>query len=431
MFERKITKQLNEWYNQSSRQALIIEGARQVGKTFIIHKFAKMNYHQRWIEINFILTPKWKDLFVGDITGEALYTKFSLMFRDIFKSKGRILLFLDEIQACPEAITALKSFTIDGRIDVIASGSLLGVHYNQVTSFPVGYVERIVMYPMDFEEFLWANEHQELIEIVKNRYQEKQEIPQFYHEIMLDLFVKYIVIGGMPEVLKSYMIDTDFNRVLKIQKKIVEDYRSDIAKYATSSERVRAREVFDSIPFQLGKDNKKFQYKHISKGGRSSTYEGSIQWLIDAGIVYKCNALSHLEIPLISYKLVDSFKLYMMDIGLLVSMLGIDAQTKLLFDDLGIAKGAVYENVIAVLLKMRGYDLYYYERPSGLEIDFVLSKESNVVAIEVKSGDNTRSKSLQTLLSNQDIDYGMKLSKKNLSVDELIIRLPLYLAMFM
>ncbi|MCK7487731.1 MAG: DUF4143 domain-containing protein [Bacillus subtilis] len=159
--------------------------------------------------------------------------------------------------------------------------------------------------------------------------------------------------------------------------------------------------------------------------------KGSIQWLIDAGIVYKCNALSHLEIPLISYKLVDAFKLYTMDIGLLVSMLGIDAQTKLLFDDLGIAKGAVYENVIAVLLKMRGYDLYYYERPSGLEIDFIVSKESSVVAIEVKSGDNTRSKSLQTLLSNQDIDYGVKLSKKNLSIDESIIRLPLYLAMLL
>lgn len=430
MLKRKITNDLIQWYNNQNKQSLIIEGARQVGKTFIIKKFAEEYYKKQFIEINFIFQPQMKELFDGDISPDSLYLKLSLLYRDQFSSSNKILLFLDEIQACPNAITALKSFTLDGRIDVIASGSLLGVHYNQVTSFPVGHVQRLTLYPLDFEEFLWAMKHEDSIKTLENYYNNKSKVPKVIHDEFLKIFRSYVAIGGMPEVVLSFLNSNDFNKVNEVQSKILNDYKDDIAKYAQATEKVKARAVFDSIPIQLGKDNKKFQYKYVSKGGRSSMYEESIQWLIDAGIVYKVHALTNLEIPLVSYKNPSSFKLYLMDIGLLVSMLGIEAQTKILLNDLGIAKGAIYENIIAITLKQNDYEPYYYERSSGLEIDFVIVKNTSVVAIEVKSSDNVRSKSLNTIVEQKAVQKGIKISSKNISYDNDIYRVPLYLAMF-
>lgn len=430
MLKRKITNDLIQWYNNQNKQSLIIEGARQVGKTFIIKKFAEEYYKKQFIEINFIFQPQMKELFDGDISPDSLYLKLSLLYRDQFSSSNKILLFLDEIQACPNAITALKSFTLDGRIDVIASGSLLGVHYNQVTSFPVGHVQRLTLYPLDFEEFLWAMKHEDSIKTLENYYNNKSKVPKVIHDEFLKIFRSYVAIGGMPEVVLSFLNSNDFNKVYEVQSKILNDYKDDIAKYAQATEKVKARAVFDSIPIQLGKDNKKFQYKYVSKGGRSSMYEESIQWLIDAGIVYKVHALTNLEIPLVSYKNPSSFKLYLMDIGLLVSMLGIEAQTKILLNDLGIAKGAIYENIIAITLKQNDYEPYYYERSSGLEIDFVIVKNTSVVAIEVKSSDNVRSKSLNTIVEQKAVQKGIKISSKNISYDNDIYRVPLYLAMF-
>lgn len=430
MLKRKITNDLIQWYNNQNKQSLIIEGARQVGKTFIIKKFAEEYYKKQFIEINFIFQPQMKELFDGDISPDSLYLKLSLLYRDQFSSSKKILLFLDEIQACPNAITALKSFTLDGRIDVIASGSLLGVHYNQVTSFPVGHVQRLTLYPLDFEEFLWAMKHEDSIKTLENYYNNKSKVPKVIHDEFLKIFRSYVAIGGMPEVVLSFLNSNDFNKVYEVQSKILNDYKDDIAKYAQATEKVKARAVFDSIPIQLGKDNKKFQYKYVSKGGRSSMYEESIQWLIDAGIVYKVHALTNLEIPLVSYKNPSSFKLYLMDIGLLVSMLGIEAQTKILLNDLGIAKGAIYENIIAITLKQNDYEPYYYERSSGLEIDFVIVKNTSVVAIEVKSSDNVRSKSLNTIIEQKAVQKGIKISSKNISYDNDIYRVPLYLAMF-
>jgi uncharacterized protein len=431
MLKRKIMNYLDNWYSKSHKKALIVEGARQVGKTYIIRDFGLKKYGSNFIEINFNLNLEAKDIFKHNLTAEYLYTQFSILYRAPFANGKKVLLFLDEIQSCPEAITALKSFTEDQRIDVIASGSLLGIHYNQVSSFPVGYVERITLYPLDFEEYLWAlgYDHQ-TIQLLKKHFINKEQIPEALHQNFMKLFREFIVTGGMPEVLNDFVAKKDFNSIFEIQKRILEDYKSDIAKYATSTEKVKAREVFNSIPFQLGKENKKFQYKHVSKGGRSSTYEGSIQWLVDAGITYKCHALVTPEIPLISYKKIDIFKLYMVDIGLLVAMLGVDAQTQILLNHLGIAKGAVYENIIALFLVQQGYDLYYYEKPSGLEVDFIISKEEKVYAIEVKSSDNVKSKSLNYLINNSDVDLGIKLSSKNIHIDDKIARIPLYLALF-
>lgn len=429
MLNRKIMEGLREWYQKPFRKALIVEGARQVGKTYIIRAFGKENYQSNYIEINFNLNPDYRKIFQGNLSADYLIQQLRLLFRDQFRNQQRMLLFLDEIQSCPNAITALKSFTEDGSIDVIASGSLLGIHYHLVSSFPVGYVERATLYPLDFDEFLWAIGYDnDSISMLRSFYHRMETPPEAVHERFMQHFREFIAIGGMPEVINDYVAHKDFNAVIEIQSRILNDYKSDIAKYATSTEKVKAREVFDSIPFQLGKENKKFQYKYVSKGGRSATYDGSIQWLVDAGIAYRCHALDRLEIPLNSYRRIDTFKIYLFDIGLLVAMLGVDAQTQILTNDLGIAKGAVYENIIAILLKQIGHELYYYEKNSGLEMDFILSKNTKVIALEVKSSDNVKSKSLNSLIANHEVGFGIKLSSKNLSHGEKISRIPLYMA---
>lgn len=288
----------------------------------------------------------------------------------------------------------------------------------------------MTLYPLDFEEFLNALNETSLLDIISMNYLEKVKIEKVFQDKMLELFIKYIVIGGMPEVVKTHVSTSDYSKVLRNQQNIVNDYKDDIAKYGDAQERVKAREVFDSIPFQLSKINKKFQYSHVRKGGRSNEYFGSIKWLIDAGIVYKANLLTNLEVPLITYSNPDHFKIYLLDTGLLVSMLGQDAQQMLLMNNLGIAKGAIYENIIASILKMNGHDLYYYERSSGLKIDFITTINTLIVAIEVKSGENTKSKSLQTLLDENLVSYGIRLSRKNYSKNKSIKSYPLYYSIF-
>lgn len=428
MLKRKIVEQLLKWKNKSEKKALIIEGARQVGKTYIIRSFAKENY-QNVIEINFIENKSYKDIFSADLSFDKLLERIKLFF-PITNKDEKTLLFLDEIQDCPEAITALKSFYEQDVFDVIASGSLLGVHYNRVNSFPVGYVERETLYPLDFEEFMMALGQDDLYRLIESSYNDKTKLESIFHNRALELFVNYIVVGGMPEVVKTFVETKDFNKVLNIQRNIINDYKDDIAKYANTSQKVKAREVFDSIPFQLSKTNKKFQYSVVKKGGRSSDYHESIQWLIDAGIIYKTKLLTNLEIPLSVYSNPDHFKIYLMDTGLLISQMGQEAQRLLIMNDLGIAKGAIYENIIAVILKQSGHNLYYYERNSGLELDFIIEKDTKVVAVEVKSGENTRSKSLQTILENKSIDYGIRLSRKYYSDDNNIKSYPLYLSIF-
>lgn len=428
MIKRNIMKNLIEWKNNNSKKPLIVEGSRQVGKTYIIRQFAKENY-ENIIEINFIENKSYQDVFSGDLSFDKILMRLKLYF-DISEYTKPTLLFLDEIQAAPAAITALKFLSDQKYFDVIASGSLLGVHYNQVDSFPVGYVERLTLYPLTFKEFLLALDESFIYNNIKDQFTKKNKVDPILHKKTLEYFIKYIVVGGMPEVVKKYSENGDYDEVITLQKNIINDYKDDIAKYATSSEKVKAREVFDSIPFQLSKVNKKFQYSVVRKGARSSEYYNSIQWLIDAGIVYKTNLLTNLEIPLKVYSKDDHFKIYLMDTGLLVSMLGKEAQRLLLMNELGIAKGAIYENIIATILKYNNHELYYYERSSGLEIDFIIEKDAKVVALEVKSGENTKSRSLQTLLQDNLIDYGIRLSRKNFNDGETIKSIPLYFSEF-
>lgn len=429
MLERKIMKRLGTWYAEDTKKPLIIEGARQVGKTFIIQQFGARYYGKNVIEINFITNKSLIDIFTGDLSFPALLLKLKIFFPEIDYNK-KVLLFIDEIQQFSEAITALKSFSDQKEFDVIASGSLLGVHYKLVSSFPVGYVDRMTLYPLDFEEFMIALGERELFSVIEQSYINKRKVEKALHTKMLELFINYIVVGGMPEVVTRFIETKSFHAVLKNQQAIINDYKDDIAKYGDTSEKIRAREVFDSIPFQLAKANKKFQYSHVRKGGRSSDYLSSIKWLIDAGIVYQANLLTNLEIPLSVFSKPDHFKVYLLDTGLLVALLGQDAQQLLLTNKLGIAKGAIYENIIATVLKMNGHDLYYYERSSGLEIDFIITEKQKVIAVEVKSGENTKAKSLQRLLSENEIASAFLLSRNNYYRNDKITGLPLYMSVF-
>lgn len=248
---------------------------------------------------------------------------------------------------------------------------------------------------------------------------------------MMKLFTQYVVVGGMPEVVNAYKSKHDFNQVLKIQQSIIKDYKDDIAKYANRSDKVKARECFESIPRQLSKDYKKFQYKVVSPNGRSTTYGSSIQWLIDAGIINKCHNLTIPNLPLVGYIWVDSFKIYLRDTGLLLGMLGVETQTSVLQGDLGTYNGGIYENIISDILFKAGKELMYFERRSQLEIDFIIPFKGQIAAVEVKSADNTKSKSLENLLNEKAVQYGIKLSSKNVSKNGSIYGYPLYMAMFL
>ena len=434
MLKRKIMDELLNWKNKEKRKCLIIEGARQVGKTYIIEEFGKENY-DNFIELNFFSNPEYISIFDGALDGKTIETQIKLRVenaKDI--EAGKTLIFLDEIQKCPNAITALKFLTIDGRYDYIASGSLLGLNYKEVASYPVGYVEHLTMYSLDFEEFLWAKGvTSELIDYVKSFYEEKKEVPLATHEVMLEHFKNYIVIGGMPEAVNEFITSNNYKYVLDIQKDILKKYRDDIQLYAETTEKPKIKACFDSIPKHLAQDYKKFRYSLVENNGTSRKYGGSLQWLYDADIINFCYNLKNLELPLEGNASSDIFKVYMKDIGLLIAMLeDKDAQIEIIDGNLGIYKGAIYENVIADILGKKGMKLYYFEYNSTLEIDFILKYNHKLTALEVKSGDNTKSKSLNSVMDNWGVEQSIRLSTKNIGYnDKGILSLPLYMVMFL
>lgn len=433
MLKRKISEKLLAWKNNADKKCLIVEGARQVGKTYSIMQFAQAYYkEENTIIINFLKDSDAHKIFDGNLDEESITKGFQILFRDKKIIEGKSLIFLDEIQNCPRAITSLKFLNESGKYDVIASGSLLGVSYATVESFPVGYVERIIMHSLDFEEFLWSQAIEtETIQLIKTCFEQLKPVPEIVHSQLMKIFTLYIVTGGMPEVVDQYTKNNDFNEVLSIQQRIVNDYKDDIAKYASKSEKIRARECFESIPRQLAKDYKKFQYKTVAPGSRSNMYTSSIQWLIDAGIINKCSNLVIPQIPLIANSKVDSFKIYIKDTGLLMGMLGPETQKKVLLGELGTFNGGIFENVVGDLLVKAGKNLYYFERNSTLEVDFIMEYRNEIAAIEVKSGDNTKSKSLNSILEFKTVKYGIRLSIKNVSHTENLSRIPLYMTMFL
>lgn len=432
MLKRKILNDLLEWKNNHKNDCLLVIGARQIGKTYIIREFAKQNY-ERFYELNFLENSEYNNIFKSDLSSEYILQQISIRFENYELKEGKTLLFLDEIQACPEAITALKFLAQDYRIDVIASGSMLGMAYNRTTSFPVGYVDRIYMNSLDFEEFLWAKGiGDDTINYVKKFYDDKKQVDTFIHNRMLELFKEYIVLGGMPRVVEEFLETKNFSKAFKIQKRILDDYKEDFVKYAPVDDKSKIRACFDSIPAQLAKDNKKFKFIVLEKNAKSEKYYNALEWLYDAGIINFCYNLNIPEFPLEGNKIRDCFKVYMKDTGLLMAMLEEGSQLEIINGNLGIYKGAIYENIIADIFHKSGKKLYYFEKNSTLEVDFIIRYNSEVTAVEVKSADNTKAKSLNSIMNNYKVKQGIKLSSKNVGYDDKgILSLPLYMSMFL
>lgn len=429
--KRKIEKDLIEWKENHNKKCLLVKGARQVGKTYIIDKFARENY-KYYTYLNFDENPAYKTIFDGDLDVDTLMKQISLRVPGAQLEPRETILFLDEIQNCPRARTALKFLAIDGRFDVVASGSMLGIHYKDVPSYPVGYVDYLDMYSMDFEEFLWANGVKESsVEDIREYFEKRESVPAAMHDKMMELFREYIVVGGMPRVVLEFVNTHNFAKVFKLQKGILSDYTDDIAKYAEGAEKTKARACFLSIPKHLAKDYKKFRYSLVEPKATYRKYGGSLMWLYDAGIINFCYNLSEPALPLEGNARSDIFKVYMRDTGLLVAMLDEGSAEDIIDGNLGIYKGAIYENIIADIFAKKGKKLYYYEKDSKLEIDFFIRYQKMATAVEVKSAQKATSKSMTSIIQNHGVKHGIKLSAKNVSGNDTVESLPLYMAMFL
>ena len=432
MLERKITQKLEKWKDNPNKQALLITGARQVGKTFIIKKFAEDNYENS-VYINFIESSDYKSIFDGNLDAETIIKQISLRVSNVKLIPNKTVIIFDEIQACERAITSLKFLVLYGKFDIICSGSLLGIAYRRVESFPVGYIERMELNSLDFEEFCWANGmNKEAISYLREYFDKMEVVPSVIHNKMIELFKEYIVVGGMPRVVEDFVTNHDFSSVLRLQRNIIEDYKDDIVKYADTGDKPKIRECFLSIPRQLAKENKKFQYNLVSKNGSSKKYNRSLEWLYDAGIINFCHNLSIPELPLEGNSKEDVFKVYMNDTGLLMAMLEDGSQIEIIDGNLNIYKGAIYENVVGEVFNKLERKLYYFEHNSTIEIDFFIRYKNTATAIEVKSADNTKAKSLNSIITNWGVKSGIKLSLKNIGItSDKIINIPIYMAIFL
>jgi predicted AAA+ superfamily ATPase len=433
VLKRKIENTLSQWKNTQGHKPLIIKGCRQCGKTFSVMDFAKKKY-KNIIYLNFYENPSYASAFSGSLDVENIVMMLSALFsKEIFFEAGNTVFIFDEIQECPEARTALKFFYMDGRYDVIATGSLLGVNgYGKAPkSIPVGYETVIDMYPLDFEEFLWANNVSEKhIDILKGCLNEEKPVPEALHSRMRDLVLQYTVVGGMPAAVQEFINTKLMNNILRIQRDIVRSYEDDMVKYADRGDKAHIKECFHSIPVQLGKENKKFQYSVIKKGSTASKYAGSLQWIEDAGIISRCYNLSITELPLAGNAMTDTFKVYIRDCGLFASMLEDGAQYDILNGNLYMYKGAVYENLIADIFSKMGRKLYYFRKDSGLELDFVIRYKNECVPVEVKAATGN-TKSLKTVLNHPEkyhINNAIKLGDYNIGRADKILTLPLYMA---
>ncbi len=432
MLKRKIYNELERWKEFDNKKALLLKGARQVGKTTIVRRFAKDNY-KNFIEINFERTPSAKRAFAGNLDARTILLNLSVMGYGPFED-GNTLVFFDEIQSCPEARTAIKFLVEDTELDFIESGSLLGINYKDVSSFPVGYEYQIDMYPMDFEEFLWAcGVGEDVIEVAREAYENVEELPEFLHEEFMAYFRKYLIIGGMPEVVSTFVENDDFGMVSRVQSSILTGYRNDISKYA-GKDKALAKRVFDSIPTQLSKANKRFVLSDTEKGASYRKYGDATAWLSDAGVAYFSYKTFALEIPFAFHEKHNIFKLFMHDIGLL-SHLSLDgSQFDVMSGELSINEGGLTENYVAAELVKRGRSLNYYDKKSRQELDFVYAENNLITILEVKSGRSYKSHaSLSSALSSsKNIGRAIVLSAFNVSRGEDgVIYYPLYMTMFM
>lgn len=424
--KRKIIDDLIKWKESKNRKPLIIHGARQVGKTYIIKQFGKENY-ENLIYVNFETNKEFSSQISDSIDVKYILNKLELFFGEKI-IPGKTLIFFDEIQANERALTSLKYFYEDApEYHVIAAGSLLGIAINRKNySFPVGKVQMINMYPISFQEFLVAMGRKNLIGEIRRHFANNERMDKDIHELCLKLYRTYLVVGGMPEVVQTYLTEGKTIAAIDVQTMILESYERDMTKYADNSLSNKIISAFDSIPVQLAKDNQKFQYKVISKGGSSSIFGEAILWLKNSGIVNQVNKVTP-ELPLEMHKDLTSFKLYMSDVGLFVNkakypLYQIDLNTQPTM----ISMGPLTEHYVANELKVNGYELYYWESNGKAELDFLIQKNTDIVPIEVKTSVHTKSRSLDIYMKNYNPNYAIRISEKNFGLENNIKSVPLY-----
>ena len=424
--EREIIKDLVKWKNSKNRKPLIVHGARQVGKTYIIKQFGKENY-DNLIYVNFETNKEFSSLIEENISAKYIINKLELFFGERI-IPGKTLIFFDEIQANERALTSLKYFCEDNNeYHVIAAGSLLGIAINRENySFPVGKVQIINMYPLSFKEFLLALGRESLINEIQKHYENNERMSKDIHDLCLKLYRTYLIVGGMPEVVKTYLEEQKVIMSIDVQAEILESYKRDMTKYADNSLSNRIISAFDSIPMQLAKDNQKFQYKVISRGGTSSIFGEAILWLKNSGIVNQVYKVIP-ELPLEMHKDLASFKLYMSDVGLFVNKAGYPLyQIDLNTNPTMIAMGPLTEHYVANELRINGYESYYWESDGKAELDFIIQKGMDIIPIEVKSNIHTKSKSLDVYMKTFNPKMAIKISEKNFGYENNIKSVPLY-----
>ncbi|MCQ2085472.1 MAG: ATP-binding protein [archaeon] len=432
---RKINSTLEKWKNEPLKKCLLVRGCRQVGKTYSVESFAKENY-SKTIYMNFEKQPEYKELFKGSLDVDTIISRISLK-TGISPEPGKCVIILDEIGYCQEAYSSLKWFTQDGRFDVIASGSLLGVLLNKADDAlsPAGYYEEVVMHPMDFEEFLWAmGVSQKHIDSIKDSVQRFQPIDKFILESFNDLYRRYLIVGGMPEAVKEYSQSKDYAKVRKILETLLAKLKDDVAKYSSKPDRIKIIQCMESIPAQLAKENNIFEYTDVSKANASGRkYESALGWLEKAGITCRSKNLHEPKMPLAVNERKDSFKIFMCDTGLLMAMMDYADAYTLYSKDPYCNNGAVLECAVADALEKNGHRLRFFRnKDSSMELDFILSGPEGVCALEVKSGRKLRSSSLLKMSKIYGNSKGIKLAEGNISVDENgTLHLPLFAACFL
>ena len=434
MLKRKATAEIKNWTSTKNKKCLVVQGARQTGKTYIIERFAEDNYDEI-VEINFKQMPSAMEIFSGDLTVENMIMALRFRFPDKKIIPGKSLIFLDEIQECQEAITSLKFWALDNQYDVIASGSLLGIDYKRASSYPVGYVDYLRMYGLDFEEFLWSmGISEDLIDNIHNFLNSRSKIPESIHSQMMSYYRQYIAIGGMPEAVQKYLDTKDFREVDKVQRNLLQGYLYDIAHYATADEKVKAEKCYLSLSKQLlDKENHKFQYKEVEHGGRAQKYYSSIDWLLRADIIHLSRVVTDVKYDLDDYSREDFFRAYTTDLSLLIAMKDYSLKQHIVENTLiGNTKGGIFECAIVDALYKKEYPLYFYKNETTKrEIDVIIQKDGAIIPIEIKSG-NTRATSLKAIMkNNSNISLGYKFADSNIGEsDEGIITLPLYMISF-
>lgn len=418
LLKRKIDNHLKNWKQNKDRKPLIVKGARQIGKTKSITAFAEANY-KSVIAINFVEQQKYKQIFNDGYEVDTIIKNISLLDPSLKFIPNDTILFFDELQECPECATSLKFFCIDGRYDVICSGSLMGINYNKIESNSVGYKEDYEMHSMDFEEFLWAKGYsEEFVEELYSHMLNGKPFSELQLETLFDIFRDYMTLGGMPDVVRTYIENKNFSGTLEIQRQLLADYEEDITKYAVGLDKAKIKNIYNHISVFLAKENKRFQISKISHNARNREYVGVVEWLTDAGIINPCYCLAEVELPLKGNYDPKLYKIYFKDTGLLIASLDEEAQEDLRANrNFGTYKGAIYENIVGDMLVKQGYRLYYYKQDNpALEMDFFVRDSESLIPIEVKANDGA-TPSLKKLIANDkypDIRFGIKFGYKNI-----------------